>query len=159
MQLPERKWKAIKNAEASTVTLDATGADNLTELTELGAELARDPGNRRIREHLDNQQSMMVTMFRRRHEQAVRLSSGIMPSVQANKSFAPTVQSSLRVNVPVDSYENNATAVGTSACEDSDGVEKAAGVCDCMIKRFSILCVITTILICRGDACYTRPGW
>ena len=142
------KSKAMKNAEASTVTLDATDADNLTELTELGAELARDPGNRRIRDRLDNQQSMMVTMFRRRHEQTVRLSSGIMPSVQANRSFAPTVQSSLRVTVPVDSYDNNATAVGdTSACEDTDGVEKAAGMCDCMIRRFSILCVLTTIYV------------
>lgn len=99
----QAKSKAMKEA-AQAGTVPSDDADNQALLAELGAELARDPGNREI-------------SFRRRHGFTV-------------------------------CYESNAAAVDsdTSASENGDGVEEAAGMSDCMVNGFFVL--TTTYHIC-----------
>jgi hypothetical protein len=62
----------------------------------------RNPNDRRLRERVDNEQSMLVAMFRRRHEPLTTRLSSAVPSAQVQSSI-PYIQSPLRTNVSIDS--------------------------------------------------------
>jgi superfamily II DNA/RNA helicase len=93
---------AEKNAEKNTEQDDAVQATGVDNLTKLGAELMRNPNDRRLRERVDNEQSMLVAMFRRRHEPLTTRLSSAVPSAQVQSSI-PYIQSPLRTNVSIDS--------------------------------------------------------
>lgn len=75
----QAKSKATKDtAQADTVPSDdTTDVDNQALLAELGARLARDPGNREIRDRLDNHQALMAAIFMRRHGLTVCYESNV----------------------------------------------------------------------------------
>lgn len=105
--------KAKSKATGTIQRLDTTEADDLAKLD---AELARNPDDVRVRDSVDNQQSMMAAMFRRRHGQAIRgltmrQSSAIVPPV-LGKGFTPTEPSPLRTIVSANEGQVDAAAGG-----------------------------------------------